>query len=43
MLTAWVRAGFREAEIGAGTGGLTCQAFMVLDPNSHRDALICSI
>ena len=39
MLTAWVRAGFRVAEIGAGTGGLTCEAFMVLDTNSHSEML----
>ena len=39
MPTAWLRAGFRVAEVGAGTGGLTCEAFMVLDTNSHSEML----
>ena len=39
MLTAWVRAGFRVAEIGAGTGGLTSEAFKILDTNSHSEML----
>ena len=32
-------AGFRVAEIGAGTGGLTREAFGILDTNSHCEML----